>query len=93
MAAYGFAKDMGESEIVAELFRMYTRTIRSMSGNATYMLRYTKGFVLNDKEMTAEEYQIKSINGKDFLFVQHKSGDYFYGGMTPHWYVFERKDN
>ena len=70
-----------------------TRTIRTMSGKATYMLRYTKGFVLNDKEMTAEEYQIKSINGKDFLFVQHKSGDYFYGGMTPHWYVFERKDN
>ncbi len=70
-----------------------TRTICTMSGNPTYMLRYTKGFVLNDKEMTAEEYRIKSINGKDFLFVQHKSGDYFYGGMPPHWYVFERKDN
>ena len=70
-----------------------TRTIRAMSENATYMLRYTKGFVLNDKEMTAEEYQIKSIDGKDFLFVQHKSGDYFYGGVTPHWYVFERKVN
>ena len=25
MAAYGFAKDMGESEIVAELFRMYEK--------------------------------------------------------------------
>lgn len=70
-----------------------TRTIRSMSGNTTYMLRYTKGFVLNDKEMTAEKYQVKSTDGKDFLFVQHKSGDYFYGGMTPHWYVFERKVN
>lgn len=70
-----------------------TRTMRTRSSNLTYMLRYTKGFVLNDKEMTAEEYQIKSINGKEFLFVQHKSGDYFYGGMTPHWYVFERKDN
>ncbi len=70
-----------------------TRTIRTMSGNTTYMLRYTKGFVLNDKEMTAEEYQIRSINGKDYLFVQHKSGDYFYGGLMPHWYVFERKDD
>ena len=70
-----------------------TKTIRTISGSATYMLRYTKGFVLNDKEMTAEEYQIKSINGKEFLFVQHKSGDYFCGGRTPHWYVFERKDN
>lgn len=70
-----------------------TRTIRSMSGNANHMLRYTKGFVINDHEMTTEEYQIKSINGKDILFVQHKSGDYFYGGMTPHWYVFIRKEN
>jgi len=24
--------------------------------------------------------------------VQHKSGDYFYGGIAPHWYVFERND-
>ena len=56
------------------------------------MLRYTKGFVLNDREMTAEEYFIKTVNGKDFLFVQHKSGDYSYGGMTPYWYVFERKN-
>lgn len=70
-----------------------TRTIRTMSGNVVYMIRYTKGFVLNDKEMTAEEYQIKSIRGKDYVFVQHKSGDYFYGGMTPRWYVFERKVN
>ena len=69
------------------------RTVRSSSGNINYLLRYTKGVVLNDKEMTAESYQIKVINDKDFLFVQHKSGDYFYGGMTPHWYVFERKDN
>jgi len=69
-----------------------TRTILSLSGNTTYMLRYTKGYVLNDKEMTAEEYQVKSIDGKDFLFVQHKSGDYFYGGIAPHWYVFERND-
>ncbi len=69
-----------------------TRTICSMSGHTTYMLRYTKGFVLNDKEMTAEEYRIKPIDGKEYLFVQHKSGDYFYGGKTPHWYVFERKD-
>ena len=32
-------------------------------------------------------------NGKDFLFVQHKSGDYYYGGIAPSWYVFERKDS
>ncbi|MBE6577499.1 MAG: MerR family transcriptional regulator [Ruminococcaceae bacterium] len=69
-----------------------TRRIRTMSRSSNLMLRYTKGFVLDDKEMTAEEYQIKVIDGEEFLFVQHKSGDYFYGGMMPHWYVFKRKE-
>ena len=27
MESYGFAKDMGESEIVAELFRMYAKLV------------------------------------------------------------------
>ena len=67
-----------------------TRTIRTLSGNVTYMLRYTKGLVLNDKEMTAEEYRIEIMNGREYLFVQHKSGDYFYGGIAPWWYVFVR---
>ncbi len=69
------------------------RAIKARRGESNMMLRYTKGFVLNDSEMTAEEYIIKNINSKEYLFVQHKSGDYFYGGMTPHWYVFNRKDN
>ena len=69
-----------------------SKRLRTMTGSTNLMLRYTKGFVLNDREMTAEEYFIKTVNGKDFLFVQHKSGDYSYGGMTPYWYVFERKN-
>lgn len=69
------------------------KKVRTVSGDINHGLRYTKGFVLNDRAMTAEEYQIKSINGIDFLFVQHKSGDYFYGGKTPRWYVFKRKDD
>ena len=71
---------------------MCSRTMRTMSGYVSQMLRYTKGVVLNDKEMTAEKYLLRTINGKEFLFVQHKSGDYFYGGQEPHWYVFERKE-
>lgn len=68
-----------------------SRIRRTLSGEITETLRYTKGFVLNDREMTAEEYRLISVGGKELLFVQHKSGDYFYGGMEPHWYVFERK--
>ena len=56
-------------------------------------VNYTKGLVLNRTDMTAEEYIIKSFDGKEYLLVQHKSGDYAFGGMEPYWYVFERKDD
>ena len=56
-------------------------------------VNYTKGLVLNRTHMTAEKYIIKSFEGKDYLLVEHKSGDYAFGGMEPYWYVFERKDD
>ncbi len=87
-----YSKDIYVADIRFLPRGICSRSIKTMSGRANFMLRYTKGFVMDDKEMTAEEYRIKSINGKDYLFVQHKSGDYFYGGMTPHWYVFRRKE-
>jgi len=68
------------------------KTARVGKKNLKYLLRYTKGYVLNDKEATAEEYIIKEIAGKAYLFVQHKSGDYFYGGAEPHLYVFKKKE-
>lgn len=68
------------------------KTQRAGKRNNRQMLRYTKNFVLNDKEATAEEYLIKEIAGREYLFVQHKSGDYFYGGAVPQWYVFKRTE-
>ena len=56
-------------------------------------VNYTKGLVLNRTNMTAEEYIIKTFDGKEYLLVQHKSGDYAFGGYEPYWYVFERKDD
>lgn len=56
------------------------------------LLKYTKGLVLNENEMTAEAYEIHTIENREVLFVQHKSGDYSYGGLKPHWYVFIRKE-
>lgn len=70
------------------------KTIYNVSRETvTFLLKFTKNYVLNDKEMTSEEYRISNIGGRDYLFVQHKSGDYTYGGLTPYWYVFERKVN
>ena len=68
------------------------KTQRAGKRNNRYALRYTKAFVLNDKDVTAEEYFIKMISDTEYLFVQHKSGDYYYGGAEPHWYVFKRKE-
>lgn len=70
-----------------------TRTWHTRSGHSNHVtLRYTKGTLLNDANMVAEAYHIKEIEGREYLFVQHKSGDYQYGGMEPCWYVFQRKE-
>ena len=71
---------------------MYART-RSNSEIVNWGLSYTKGLVIDRRVMTAAKYIIQSFDGKDYLLVQHKSGDYYYGGMEPYWYVFERKDD
>ena len=49
-----------------------------------------RGAVLNPLMRVAEGYLIREIEGEDYLFIQHKSGDYMYGGRTPLWYVFRR---
>ena len=70
-----------------------TRSWHTRSGHTNRItLRYTKGTLLDDADRVAEAYLIKEIDGCDYLFVQHKSGDYQYGGMEPCWYVFQRKE-
>lgn len=53
---------------------------------------WTKGFVLkNGAEKTASAYETKKIDGKEYLFLQWKSGDYVYRGQTPKYYVLEKQ--
>lgn len=49
-----------------------------------------RGAVLNELLRLAEGYMLREIEGETYLFIQHKSGDYMYGGRTPSWYVFRR---
>lgn len=74
---------------------MCVKTFRADAGGkkTNRILHYTKGLVLNRTSLTAEEYIIKIFGNKEYLFVQHKSGDYVYGGYEPQWYVFERRGN
>lgn len=57
---------------------------------APFDLEWTKGILLNKCTEVAELYNIKNIEGKDYLFIEWKSGDYYFGGRAPYYYVFER---
>ena len=54
---------------------------------------WTKGYVLkrNGDGNTAEKYEIKTIDGVEYLFIEWKSGDYIWGGWDPQYYVFVRE--
>lgn len=67
------------------------KTTKVKDREYNHMLKYTKGFVINENKKTAEAYEIKEIDGKKYLFVEHKSGDYLYGGAKPSRYVFVKE--
>lgn len=51
---------------------------------------WTNGFVLDRRQSLAMAYEIEVINGKDYLIVEWKNGDYIYGGFVPGYYAFVR---
>lgn len=51
---------------------------------------WTKGYALNKGEGTASAYSIRNIGGKDYLFLQWKTGDYTRFRKTPWYYVLEK---
>ena len=55
------------------------------------MRTWTKGFVLDKLNVTASAYELREIDGEEYLFIEWKSGDYIYGGWKPSYYVFERE--
>lgn len=57
---------------------------------ATTAFTFTKDHILNEVDSTDSEYEIKNIDGKTYLFIQWKSGDYVYNRFMPSYYVFER---
>ena len=52
--------------------------------------REGSGAVLDKRQRLVETYLLREVDGETFLFIQHKSGDYMYGGRKPVWYVFRR---
>lgn len=63
----------------------------TFNDNNSRSISYTKGFV---KDFCARgtmcAYEINSINDKDYLVIEWKSGDYIFGGFISCNYVFEK---
>lgn len=52
---------------------------------------WTKGYVLRKWNNTACEYEIRTVDGKDYMIIEWKSGDYRWGGFPTDYYVFVRE--
>lgn len=52
---------------------------------------WTKGYVLRKWNSCACAYEIRTVEGKDYLIMEWKSGDYRWGGFPTDYYVFVRK--
>ena len=68
---------------------VYVSTTQNGTNGVTCI--WTKGLVLNKREKTASTYEIKMIDGKEYLFREWKPGDYSFGGGRSYWYVFTRE--
>lgn len=54
---------------------------------------WTKGIILDPLDKTASKYQIVNIDGRAYMFLEWKSGDYVIGGLQPSLYVLEQVDS
>lgn len=60
-------------------------------GNIPDTMAWTKGLILSRNDKTASQYEIKSIRGDIYLFLEFKSGDYTQRGMDPGYCVFKKQ--
>ncbi len=51
---------------------------------------WTKNYLLRKWNWSACEYEIRTVNGVDYMIIEWKSGDYRYGGFDTNYYVFTR---
>lgn len=51
---------------------------------------WTKNYLIRKWNWSACEYEIKTVNGIDYMIIEWKSGDYRYGGCDTNYYVFTR---
>lgn len=60
------------------------------STNGDLNWHWVKNYLIYDPKSTASQYQIRTLNEREYLFIEWKSGDYSFGKKTPYWYVFSK---
>ena len=53
---------------------------------------WTKRYLLRKFNDSACEYEIRTVDGVDYLIVEWKSGDWRFGGYDTNYYIFKRED-
>lgn len=62
-------------------------------GRTSYRwLTWTKGYFINKSDRTAANYQIRKLNGTNYLFLEWKNGDYILFHRAPHFFVLQQAD-
>lgn len=51
---------------------------------------WTKNYLLRKWNWSACEYEIRVVDGKEYMIIEWKSGDYRFGGYDTNYYVFVR---
>lgn len=72
---------------------LFLKTLTLLPKGKTPMspaITWTKGKVLHHGDKTASAYEIKNIDGKEYMFFEWKSGDYTFRGQEPAYYVLTR---
>lgn len=80
---------------VRERGELYLKTLTFLPKGKTPMspaITWTKGFVLHHGDQTASAYEIKKIDGKEYMFFEWKSGDYAFRGQKSAYYVLEHAE-
>lgn len=66
-------------------------TMVVFADNTVKNAKYTNGYIINlCLDNTLCKYKTKTIEGKTYMFVEWKSGDYVYGNMIKGYYVLEK---
>ena len=70
---------------------LYMKELTFLPGGETSTaFTWTKGVVIHRGDKTASKYEIKKIGGKEYLFLEWKSGDYTIRHMKPKYYVLKK---